>query len=187
MYGVVAGVVIVYGLIILGAFALSIVSYVFQGLGLWAVAKRRNVAGAWTAWVPGANVWLLGAIADNYNFKTKGKKSNLRIWLLILYIVLIVMYIAYIVFAITSGVLTILSDGAPQAVFAALVPYMLISFICFVVAAVCSVLRYIALYKFYKSCAPSDAVLFLILAIVASVVTPFLIFYVRNKDEGMIE
>ena len=38
----------------------------------------------------------------------------------------------------------------------------------------------------FKSCQPSSAVVYLILSIFFSVSLPFILFGIRNKDEGMI-
>lgn len=46
--------------------ALSIVAYVFQGLYLTALCRASGRGGVWMAWVPFANLYLLGLMADIY-------------------------------------------------------------------------------------------------------------------------
>lgn len=46
--------------------ALSIVAYVFQGLYLTSLCRAAGRGGVWMAWVPFANLYLLGLMADIY-------------------------------------------------------------------------------------------------------------------------
>ena len=45
---------------------LSIVAYVFQGLYLTSLCRASGRGGVWMAWVPFANLYLLGLMADIY-------------------------------------------------------------------------------------------------------------------------
>ena len=47
------------------------------------------------------------------------------------------------------------------------------------------VLFYISLYRIFKAANPENAVGFLILCIFVNVATPFIVFALRNKDEGL--
>ena len=47
------------------------------------------------------------------------------------------------------------------------------------------VLFYISLYRLFKAANPENAVGFLILCIFVNVATPFIVFALRNKDEGL--
>ena len=71
---------------------LSIVLYVLQAIGLYTIAKRRNIAHAWLACVPVGSLWIMGSIADDYMART-GKKTKLRIWLAILSVVMVVLLV----------------------------------------------------------------------------------------------
>lgn len=42
--------------------------FILQGFGLYTMAKNQNVKRRWTAFVPFANVWLMGKIAGECNF-----------------------------------------------------------------------------------------------------------------------
>ncbi|MEI3416017.1 MAG: hypothetical protein V8Q43_00305 [Christensenellaceae bacterium] len=48
-----------------------------------------------------------------------------------------------------------------------------------------TVFTYITYYKVYRSCSPDNAVLFLVLSILFSFLTPFFLFACRNKDDGL--
>lgn len=141
-------------IMILLAIGIVVLFYVFESLGLYAIAKRRGVASPGLAWVPVANYWIMGCIADQYDEYTTAKSMNLK------------------------NILLWLSIGS---VLAGLIP-----FIGWLVGVALLVFMYMALYRIYKSCSPDNAVLLLVLSIIFSVITPFVLFALRNKDEGMI-
>jgi len=55
----------------------SAVMYVLMALGLQTIARRRGITNAWLAWVPVLSVWVLGAIADDYQARLH-KRANMR-------------------------------------------------------------------------------------------------------------
>lgn len=46
---------------------LGIIFYVFMALGLYNMAKNRNIEYAWLAWIPVANLYILGLLSGNFN------------------------------------------------------------------------------------------------------------------------
>lgn len=79
----------------------SIALYVLQAIGLYTIAQRRGIAHAWLAWVPVGSVWILGSIADDYRVRG-GKKSGLRVWLVILAAAVLVLSLATLIGAVTT-------------------------------------------------------------------------------------
>ena len=90
----VAGVYLVYCLF---AFGLSIAAYVLSSLGVYTIAKRRNINHPWMAWVPVANGWVVGSLADQYRYVKLGKVKNKRKWLPILECLMLVLVLVTIV------------------------------------------------------------------------------------------
>ena len=80
---------------------LSVALYVLQAVGLYTIAKRRNIAHAWLAWVPVGSVWILGSIADDYLART-GKKARLRVWLVVLTAAVLVLSMVTLVGAVST-------------------------------------------------------------------------------------
>ncbi len=80
---------------------ISIALYVLQAIGLYTIAQRRGIRHAWLAWVPVGSVWILGSIADDYRMRC-GKKSGLRIWLVILAAAVLVLSLATLIGAVTT-------------------------------------------------------------------------------------
>ncbi|MDD6855334.1 MAG: hypothetical protein PUD66_02730, partial [Oscillospiraceae bacterium] len=66
---------------------LSLAIYVFTALALYTMARRRGIAAPWLAWIPVANLWLLGSLSDQYRYLTWGQVKHKRVVLLVLEIV----------------------------------------------------------------------------------------------------
>lgn len=57
---------------------LSVVLYAVQAIGLQTIANRRGIRFGWLAWVPLVSLWVLGAIADDFMQKARGKRCKMR-------------------------------------------------------------------------------------------------------------
>lgn len=186
------GTSLIYSLTQLGfSSLLSIAVYVLTALSLYTIAKRRGLNHPWLAWIPVANVWLIGSISDQYRYVTQRQNKSKRKWLLALRIATIVLAIVMLVLAagtifkaISSAYYydeeALLSDILRLAIsmLALLVPLLAVS-----VAE--KVLHYMAMYDIYKSLDPANCTLYLVLSILFSVTEPFFLIFNRNKDLGM--
>ena len=172
--------------------AFGIAGYVLTALAFYTVADRRGLKNPWLAWIPVANLWLLGSISDQYRYVVKGEFKSKRKILLVLgiasMVVGIVIFGLITSLAITgiSGAMGGISEeqmvsqlmGRAIGMVGLFVPMMGI-------AIAQMVIRYMALYDVYKSMDPSNCVMFLVLSILFSFTEPFFLFFNRNKDEGM--
>lgn len=79
---------------------LSLASYVLLALGMYTIAKRRGIQHAWLAWVPVANVWLLGCVSDQYQQVARGKQKAKRRTMMWLYVIMIILVIVLVVVAV---------------------------------------------------------------------------------------
>ena len=79
---------------------ISVGLYVLQALGLYTIAKRRGIARPWLAWVPVGSVWIMGSIADDFKAR-QGKKTSLRIWLVILAAAILLLTVGIVVSTVT--------------------------------------------------------------------------------------
>ena len=174
----------VYLVMIFFALAISLVSYIFQSWGFYSIANRRGIQNAWLAWVPLGNLWILGSISDQYQYVTKGQVKNRRKLLLGLYIGIFVCYIAIIIGTVMISVLGF-SDFDGEGVIALVAPILLGTLVIMAVAIAGLVINYMCLYDLYRSCDPNNGMLFLLLSIFVSGLTPFLVFICRNKEAGM--
>ncbi len=92
------------------SFGMSVVGYVFTALALYTIAKRRGIKHPWLAWIPVANLWLLGCISDQYRYVTRGQvltrrkslltlnivSNVLLIWSLVMIVVMLFQFLPYL-------------------------------------------------------------------------------------------
>jgi len=78
-----AGFFILFIVLYLAMLAGAILSYVLSSLSVYTIAKRRMISNPWLAWIPLANYWTIGAIADDYDSRM-GIKRKWRVLLLTL-------------------------------------------------------------------------------------------------------
>lgn len=167
----------------------GLIKYVFQAIGLYRIAKRREVPHAWFAWVPLLNDWLLGSISDQFQYVVKGKMTHRRVILLILAIVAgcgagislqaALSGLADLFYRLSAGY----DIGFGVGYSLALVPG--ISALITAASIASLVFQCMALYDLYSSCNPANNVLFLVLGIIFPVTVPFFLFSCRNLDIGM--
>lgn len=195
----VLGLMAVFAVVFVIIAAFSILTYVLQSLGMYTIAKRREIKNPWMAWIPVASQWILGSIDDQYQYVANGKVTNRRKWLIGLGIVTCVLGI---VSGVTSTkamfelmslepVLNGISDeqALSEEVVRTILPIVSkivgVSFFTMVFTIAQTVFQYIALYGLYASCDPNNKVMYLVLSIIFSVTIPFFVVACRNKDLGM--
>ena len=159
--------------------AFSVVDYVLTAKSLYIIAHRRGYDNPWLAWVPIANVWLLGSISDRYKLRKYGYDPELRRTLLILSVVGSGGSVLINSFNLYNNTIRY---GSLE-----MVPILLLLMVALAVLGITiaqTVYKMKAYYDLYASCRPQLAVLFLVL----SIVTPagsFLLYACRDSDEGM--
>ena len=156
---------------------LSVAIYVFTALALSTMARRRGIAAYWLAWIPVANLWLLGSLSDQYRYLTWGQVKHKRVVLLVLEIV--------------TGALSGALVGCAVWVFAAngstasLVTLLAAVLLTGGTAIALGVVKLMALYDVYASCDPQNAALYLVLSIFFRFLKPVFLFVSRNLERGM--
>ena len=171
----------------------NIVGYVFIGIALYTIAIRRGISAPYTAWIPFASVFLFGKIAEQFETAQKGRsKKYSRILLGLLIAVIAVIVVFYIITLSTA--LNALGTASYYdfeafwpSMFSSLISLFLMIFLFLPAVAIpYLVFYYIAMHKVYKSLSPKTCTMFLILSIFFPI-SPFVLFALRNKDEGFIE
>lgn len=175
--------IFVYMLFLMGIMAFAVVAYIFEARGFSAIAKNRGIAPHWLAWIPGANIWLIGSIADHYDRTVYGRDRKWRK-------VIIGMAIGTVVFAtlISFVYIIITAVGAAEGIFddrGMAIFALIYSLIALLSTIPMLVIEYIVYYKVMASCAGAKAKGFIVLAIFVPFALPFLIFSMRNKTEGL--
>ena len=183
----------------LAYYGVLITMYVLHSLGLYTIAKRRELKNPWMAWVPGLQLWILGSIADQYMYVAKDKVRNRRKWLIGLAIAMAVIVIVFYImfFAAYFNIIFDVIESAEmgmdlsdeyqvlQNVLALLAPSLVALLLMLGVSIALAVVEYICYYKLFASCDPENKTLFLVLGIFFSFLMPIFVFVCRKKDMGM--
>lgn len=185
---VLMGVYLVYYLF---AFGLGIAAYVLSSLGIYTIAKRRQINHPWLAWIPVANSWIIGSLSDQYRYVKKGQVKSKRKVLLILQCVMAVIAVVMAVVGVIKAVdLVVIAEYATEEVIfsealSMLLSMSLIGLASFGVGIAVTVVHYMAMYDIYTSVSPANNVVFLVLSILFNITEPFFIFFNRKSDQGM--
>lgn len=182
-------------LIMLGIYALvgiyAIAAYIMGSLGNYTIANRRGIKHPWLAWIPFGNLWILGSIADQYQFVSMGQVKNRRKVLVGLQIANTVVALAIFGVYIKLIVDILITAGGdiervdPVSGGMTILVMLLLCLVIWVLSIILMVFRYISLYNLFASCNPDTKVAFILLSILLSFIEPFLVFACRNKDLGM--
>ena len=160
--------------------AYAIISYIFFGISMSTVARRRGIRQPWMAWVPFVSAWLLGGISDHYRQATQGIDRNFRKKLLIWTI------LAQVAMIPADTVSSISSYASTTGVGAVLyIVTLILAVPALAVAVIQTVFWYMAIFDYFRSCTPDKAVLYLMLSLFVPFAYAILVFVVRNKDMGM--
>lgn len=172
----------------LAFFLYSIGAYILSSFGMYTIAMRRGIHHPWLAWVPFGNVWILGSIADQYQYVSLGQVKSRRKVLLGLQITITALTAALYAVAVymIAQLLFHMGDVTPLETMAGVsLIYILLAVAILVLWVLLVVFRYICLYNLYASCKPGCKVVFLLLSLLLFVAEPILVFACRKKDCGM--
>ena len=183
--------------------------YIFTGLGLYTIAKRRGIHNPWLAWVPFANMWLLGCISDHFQSVARGKVTRRRVALLVTNILITVMALAVLVLCLVMLARMApfiveylenledvdalenldVNDVMPAELISQIagpaVGMVLLGLLLLPAGVVYLIFYFMSLHDVYKSCEPSNATLYLVLGIFIGICVPIFLMICRNKDGGM--
>ena len=151
--------------------------YVLTALALQTMAKRRGIACPWLAWIPVANLWLVGSLSDQYRYLTQGQVRYRRVVLLVLKVCATVLRWGMIGAAIWMF--------ASNLSVAGMLTTLCVAVLCCGISIAQTVLYLMALYDVYSSCDPRNAAMYLILGIFFSFLKPIFLFLSRNQELGM--
>ena len=170
--------------------AIVIAAYVFGALGLMAISKRRGIEKPWMAWVPIANAYLAGKVAEDYELKANGREVKFAKKLLILGIILAAAALVFCFVAILVTIIVATVSVAKGELSSVALGIGIFFAVLFMIALLAAAVAYqvfylMALWRVFRSCKPGTALLFLILSIFVSGIDGVFLFLDRNYDEGM--
>lgn len=174
-------------------FALS--GYLLNGFAILGFCKKLGIKNGGLGFVPIANVYKMGQIADK-SCAVNGEKKHYARIILILQIVSLILFIPYMVLLMIlmfNGVSLVGGYGVDYAFndsFAIIIVLctVLLTFIYSAISITLSVFVYISHYKTYKLFAPNSAVLYIVLSIVLPFLTGlsflcYLFLFIASRNE----
>ena len=173
-------------------------AYIFVSLGGQRMGRKAGMSNPWMFWIPCANVYALGNLADTQATLCEGKNTTYRkkmlAWTIVVACISIVWAIAfsvYMVVAAANGMLDangdlVTLDGANlQSLIGPALFFLLTSLAFLVLYIVYLVIYYKALYRIYKLYAPDGAVGLVVLSIFVTVAIPA-VFLSLSKREPVL-
>jgi hypothetical protein len=168
----------------------GLLTHLFRSGGMYKIARRRKIRGAWLAWFPITNEWMLGKICDHYQMQKYGHDTKRRGKLLTMAILmqsgalfapLLKKVPGWLGQSDLLGVLKMLQ--ARDFIWLSL-GALAVGLVIAVLSLIQMIIQYKAYYSLFASCKPKAAVPFLILTIMTPA-NPFLVFACRKSDGGM--
>ena len=186
---------IVYAIFYLFTMAYAAFAYVGMSLGGSRMARKVGMNHPWMFWVPGANVYAMGKLADTQASLCEGKTTKFRkkllVWTIILASAAIIWAIALTVTTAVAAVNGLLDDSGSVIISGAsgnetLVGYfmalLLSSLLLIVPFIIYLVVYYKSLYRIYKLYAPGGAAGFTVLSFFMEPAIPVLFLILSGKD-----
>ena len=186
---------ILYLVIYFVSMAYAAYAYIFVSLGGMRMARKAGMSNPWMFWIPCANVYALGNLADTQASLCEGKNTTYRkkmlTWTIVVACIAIVWAIALSVFmvvAATNGLIDengqVVTANVETAIGPAL--FFLLSSLAFLVLyVVYLVIYYKVLYRIFKLYAPDGAVGLLVLSVLVTVAIPA-VFLSLSKREPVL-
>ncbi len=184
-YAAIVGIATIVGAII------AIVAYIFSSIGLYSIAKRRGIKAPGLAWVPVGSMWILGSIADQFDYVRTGAvkaKRKVLLWLTLVLLILGVVTSILVSQLMTQIIMYAFYGYDLDYVMSLMAPYLWILILPLassIIGFVAMIIEFICLHKLYKSCKPHSATVLTVFSVLFSIIIPFAIFGVRKHDDGM--
>lgn len=177
----------------IGAIAVSavigIAIYLLESISVYKMAKSAEVKNPWLAFVPVANDWVFGTLAEKYKKKNGTKSARFGIILPVLEGIVFIESIALTIFTVISikeitgyalDAVNTSAEMAPEQ-FMSLIPVIILYFALIAVAIAYAVVFFIALWRVYSSFDKSNATLYIVLSVIFTISVPIILFIIRNR------
>ena len=177
----------------IGAIAVSavigIAIYLLESISVYKMAKSAQIKNPWLAFIPVANDWVFGTLAEKYKKKNSTKSARFGIILPVLEGIVLIEAIALTIFTVISikeitgyalDAVNTSTEMAPEQ-FMSLIPVIILYFALMAVAIAYAVVFFIALWRVYSSFDKSNATLYIVLSVIFTISVPIILFIIRNR------
>jgi hypothetical protein len=169
-------------------FLVTIVVYVFYALGLSRMAKACHHPRPWMAWVPYADYYLTGELAELSAIRHKKKMRPYAAWMLTMQIILTVVGFAFCIFLVgaLSGFTDYLGQVASNGAGITKIPASLWIFLPFALVTLALgivnlILRYHALQLVFRLFDEKNALAYTVLCILFTYAQPIILMVLSTK------
>ncbi len=167
----------------------SLVMYLLRAIGIYQMAKNSGISTPWVSFIPVANSFLFGKLAEKYRKKDGSPSAKFSILLLVFNILTLISGIMLLVFSLLSTVAilrfanTAVQSGTEMTIdmFSSLIPVIIFYVILMGVALSYMILHYVALWRIFSSFDYKNATLYTVLSVFFSFLDPIFLFILRNK------
>lgn len=177
----------------IGAIAVSavigIAIYLLESISVYKMAKSAEIKNPWIAFIPVANDWVFGTLAEKYKKKNGTKSARFGIILPVLEGIVLIEAIALTIFTVISvkeitgyafDAVNTSAEMVPEQ-FMSLIPVIILYFALMAVAIAYAVVFFIALWRVYSSFDKSNATLYIVLSVIFTISVPIILFIIRNR------
>ncbi len=165
----------------------AIAQYVLTSLGLFKIAKGRQISYAWMAWVPVVSSFLIGRLTEDYDSKSGYQRPWKKVLLILNIASVAGMIVFYIMFFIAMGFFTYnisYSYRFPTGSIVLLVIAYIGIIISVVVAVGLSVFISICIYKIFEAIVPEKALKYTLLYAMVPLAGGICLFKCGKKVNG---
>lgn len=169
--------------------AVALALYILRAVGIYKMALNAGIKQPWIAFVPVANAYTFGLIAEKNNRKKTTEKTKFSVVLLTLRIIGTLFFVAAAVtFVIaTSKILTFAYTAyendtklSLEALGSIVLPIVLFAVFTLVTLAFI-IIRYIALWRIYNAYDSSNAAAYTVVSVLFNFTDPIFLFILRNR------
>ncbi len=180
----------IYSVILAASTFIGIICYILQAIGLFKMGKSLSISNPWLSFIPVANIFSLGRVAQKYVKRDGSSSAKFSIWLLVLYILNFVVGCATIIFLFKfifsiAGYATnaIVDETALTAeMFSGFIPVLILYIIILAISITYQVLYYIALWRVFAIFNNEQATLFLVLSLFFNILPPIFIIAISGAE-----
>lgn len=164
---------------------IAVTMYLLQAFGLYGMAKGSGIGRPWRGFVPFANTFLFGKIAERY-VKKDGKKSA-KFGGLLLAFEILTLVLAVVTMAFAIGMVFVLAtaENETDLAYSIVAPLLAMLISCFLLMGVSIayvVIYYVALWRIFTAFDYNNATVYFVLSIFFSFLGPIFLFVLRNKQ-----
>lgn len=164
---------------------IALAMYLLEAVGLYGMAKSSGIGKPWRGFVPFANTFLFGKIAERY-VKKDGKRSA-KFGGLLLAFEILTLFFAFVTMTFVIGMIIVLAtaENDSELAYSILAPMVAMLISCFLLMGATiayAVIYYVALWRIFTAFDYNNATVYFVLSILFSFLGPIFLFVLRNKQ-----